>query len=111
MTHTDAHADITPLELERRLAAGEGLVVIDVREPAEWRIGHLRGARHIPMGSIAREMAALDPHAETVVYCHHGIRSATVAGWLRRAGFSRVHNLHGGIDRWSVEVEPGIPRY
>lgn len=104
-------ADFTPLELKRRLDAGEELVIIDVREPSEWQIGHLEGARHIPMARVQAEVESLDGSAGTVVYCHHGMRSATVAVWLRRSGFQRVHNLIGGIDRWSVEVDPSVPRY
>ena len=107
----EAHADMSPAELRQRLDAGDPLVVIDVREPAEWQIGHIDGARHLPMGRVQAEAGSLDPAAETVVYCHHGSRSASVAGWLRRSGFTNVHNLAGGIDRWSTDVDPSVPRY
>lgn len=107
----DGNEDLTPQELKRRLDAGDPLVVIDVREPAEWEIAHLDAARHLPMARVQEEVGTLDPAAETVVYCHHGARSAAVAGWLRRAGFARVHNLAGGIDRWSLEVDPSVARY
>lgn len=104
-------SNITPTELEQRLDAGEPIVVIDVREDAEWQIGHLAAARHIPMDRVREVADALDPSAPTVVYCHHGMRSATVADWLRRSGFSSVRNLVGGIDRWSTDVDPAVPRY
>lgn len=107
----EAHEDITPVELRQRLDAGEDLVVIDVREPAEWQIARIEGARHLPMGRVQAESGSLDPAAETVVYCHHGARSASVAGWLRRSGFANVHNLAGGIDRWSTDVDPSVARY
>lgn len=107
----DVHEDISPLELRRRLDAGDELVVIDVREPAEWELARIAGARHLPMGRVQAEVSSLDPGAETVVYCHHGARSASVAGWLRRAGFANVHNLAGGIDRWSTDVDPSVARY
>jgi sulfur-carrier protein adenylyltransferase/sulfurtransferase len=107
----DGNEDLTPEELKGRLDAGDPLVVIDVREPAEWQIAHLDMARHLPMARVQAEVGTLDPAAETVVYCHHGARSAAVASWLRRAGFARVHNLAGGIDRWSREVDPAMPRY
>jgi molybdopterin/thiamine biosynthesis adenylyltransferase/rhodanese-related sulfurtransferase len=107
----DAHGDISPLELRQRLDAGDPLVVIDVREPAEWQIARIEGARHLPMGRVQAEVDSLDPAAETVVYCHHGARSASVAGWLRRSGFTNVHNLSGGIDRWSTDVDPAVTRY
>lgn len=103
--------DITPVELKARLDAGEPVVVIDVREPGEWQVGHLAVARHIPLGRVREEAGALDPAAPTVVYCHHGMRSATAADWLRRSGFTRVQNLVGGIDRWSTDVDPSVPRY
>lgn len=108
---TDAHSDMSPQELRQRLDAGDALVVIDVREPSEWQIGHIAGSRHLPMGRVQAEIASLDAGAETVVYCHHGARSASVAGWLRRSGFTNVHNLTGGIDRWSVDVDASVPRY
>ena len=107
----EAHADLSPAELRQRLDAGDELVVIDVRETAEWEIGRIDGARHLPMGRVQAEVGSLDPAAETVVYCHHGARSASVAGWLRRAGFANVHNLAGGIDRWSTDVDPSVRRY
>lgn len=106
-----AHEDISPVELRQRLDAGDPLLVLDVREPAEWQIARIEGARHLPMGRVQAEAASLDPDAETVVYCHHGARSASVAGWLRRSGFTNVHNLAGGIDRWSIDVDPSVARY
>lgn len=107
----DPHQDISPEELKERLDSGAELVLLDVREPMEWQVGHLQGAVHVPMGSVAARIAELDPDAETVVYCHHGVRSAAVAGLLRRAGFRDVRNLTGGIDRWSIAVDASVPRY
>ena len=107
----DPHQDISPEELHSRLTAGEKVVLLDVREPVEWAIGHLEHAVHIPMRSVPSRMGELDPDAETVVYCHHGARSAAVAAALRQAGFRDVRNLTGGIDRWSTTVDAGIPRY
>ena len=105
------HEDFTPAELRRRLDAGERLVLVDVREPSEWAIGHLDGARHIPLRDVPAALATLDPGEPMVVYCHHGMRSANAAAVLRQAGFAEVHNLAGGIDRWSIEVDPSIARY
>ena len=107
----DPHQDITPEELQSRLDAGAKVVLLDVREPMEWAIGHLAGAVHIPMRSVSARIGELDPEAETVVYCHHGSRSAAVAAMLRHAGFRDVRNLTGGIDRWSTTVDAAIPRY
>lgn len=102
---------VTPVELKAQLDSGDRPVLLDVREPQEWEIAHLTGATHMPMGSIPDRVAELDPESEIVVYCHHGVRSAAVVDWLRAAGFRRVHNLAGGIDRWSLDVDPTLPRY
>jgi rhodanese-related sulfurtransferase len=56
-------------------------------------------------------LPSLDPNVEHVVYCHHGMRSAAAADWLREQGFTRVRNLTGGIDRWSLDVDPATRRY
>jgi adenylyltransferase/sulfurtransferase len=108
----DAEADaITPRALATRLSTGAGPVLLDVREPHEWRIARLPGARLVPLDTVADAAHTLDPEAELVVYCHHGIRSAAAVSWLREQGFSRARNLTGGIDRWSREVDPSTPRY
>lgn len=103
--------EIDPRELKARLDRGDRLRLIDVREPYEWEIAHLPQATLIPVGEIEGALPSLDRADEIVVHCHHGARSAAVAALLRRAGFGRVLNLAGGIDRWSVEVDPGVARY
>jgi len=103
--------DIMPSALATRLARRDPLLVIDVREEWEYAITHLEGATLIPMSAIPARHAALAREQEIVVYCHHGTRSGMVADYLRAAGFTRVLNLTGGIDRWSVDVDPSIPRY
>lgn len=102
---------IDPAELKRRLDAREPPVVLDVRERDELAICALAGALHIPMGDVPRRVGELDPEREIVCVCHHGVRSANVAAWLANAGFERVANLSGGIDRWARDVEPTMPRY
>ena len=102
---------ITPRELAERLVKGETLDVIDVREPYEWEIARIPGARLIPLGTLGQAIPSLDRSREIVVHCHHGIRSAAAAEALRGAGFTRVWNLAGGIERWSEEVDPRVPRY
>jgi rhodanese-related sulfurtransferase len=103
--------EILPQELDERLKRGERPVIIDVREPEETAIASFPGATHIPMGEIPSRVTELDPDRETVVVCHHGIRSAQVAMYLARLGFERVSNLSGGIDLWSATVDPAVPRY
>jgi len=105
--------ELSPAELAARRARDAGLQLLDVREAHEWDIGHIEGARHAPLGQLLDRLAglALDPDRDLVVYCHHGGRSAAAARQLAGAGYARVWNLAGGIDRWSVEVDPDVPRY
>ena len=91
---------------------GESFVLIDVREPHEHAIAFVHGAQAYPMSQAATWLAGLDPQAPTVVMCHHGGRSASVAQALvTRFGFQDVSNMEGGIDAWSCEVDTAIPRY
>jgi rhodanese-related sulfurtransferase len=103
--------EIDPIALKRRRDQGEEIFVLDVREPQEIEIAPFPGAAHIPMGDIPSRLTELDPDRETVVVCHHGVRSAQVAMYLARMGFERVLNLSGGIDAWSEEADPSTPRY
>jgi rhodanese-related sulfurtransferase len=98
-------------ELQRRLDAHEPLVVLDIRDHWETALARLDNAVHIPMEEIEHRTEELDPKAETVVYCHHGVRSAAVADFLARNGFSRVWNLEGGIDQWARKVDARMKRY
>jgi rhodanese-related sulfurtransferase len=104
-------SEIDPPALKERRARGEDLFVLDVREPEEIVIAPFPGATHIPMGDIPSRLTELDPDRETVVVCHHGVRSAQVAMYLARMGFERVLNLAGGIDAWSLDADPSTPRY
>ena len=102
---------IRPTELQDRIACGDLPVILDVREPEEVALAPFPHATHIPMGDVPARLAELDPDRETVVVCHHGIRSAQVASYLVQMGFERVANLVGGIEAWSCEVDPRVPRY
>src|SRR5882757_9197184 len=102
---------IDPVELKTRLARGEQIFILDVREPYEIELAAFRGANHIPLGDIPARIDELDPSRETVVVCHHGVRSAQVAMYLARSGFERVLNLSGGIDLWSETADAATPRY
>lgn len=96
---------------ELRRAGGEDLIVLDVREPEELAFARLDGAVHIPMRQIPARLPEIDRDRRVVVMCHHGMRSAQVAGFLREQGFARVENLDGGIDAWSAMIDPSVPRY
>ena len=106
------YATITPAEfLARREREGREVLLIDVREADEYDIAHVEGARLLPLSQFNEWASGLDPSIEAVVMCHHGIRSAQVCAFLARQGFKNLSNLEGGIDRWSCEVDPNVPRY
>ena len=90
-------SDITPQDLKARLDRHQALVLLDVREDWETALCRLDNATHIPIEEI-------------VVYCHHGVRSASVAEFLRQQGFKAV-NLQGGVDQWARVIDPRMKRY
>jgi rhodanese-related sulfurtransferase len=103
--------EITPQELKGRLDRREPIVLLDVRDPWETALARLDNAVHIPMDEIEMRAEELDAREETVVYCHHGVRSAAVAEYLRSIGFQRVMNLAGGVDEWARTVDRSMKRY
>ncbi|HET7876993.1 MAG TPA: rhodanese-like domain-containing protein [Methylomirabilota bacterium] len=103
--------DITPQQLKAKLDAREPLVLLDVRDDWETRLCRLEHSLHIPLEEIELRMEELNSQDEIVVYCHHGIRSAAVADFLRRLGFARAVNLAGGLDLWARTVDPTMRRY
>jgi adenylyltransferase/sulfurtransferase len=106
----DTMPEITPLELAERLRAGD-IDLIDVREPHEWDIAHIPGARLIPLGNLPAAVPSLDRTRDIVVQCRSGARSGRAVRLLQAAGFTRVRNLAGGILRWSDDVDPTVPKY
>jgi len=103
--------ELTPRELAARLRGGPPLELIDVREPQEWAIARIEGARLLPLSGFEAAPAALPRDRDLVLYCHAGVRSVTAARRLQAAGFTRVWSLAGGIARWSAEVDPSVPSY
>jgi rhodanese-related sulfurtransferase len=104
--------EITPAEVKAKLDSGAAVRMIDVREPEEHRICRIEGARLIPMRSIPQHLQELDSDdGAIVVFCHHGVRSLSVVDWLRRQNVENCRSMAGGIDRWTLEIDPGIPRY
>jgi rhodanese-related sulfurtransferase len=104
--------EVAPQELKTILAAEGKLFLLDVREPWETKAVQFPGAYMMPMGEIpARAYNELDPDQRTVVICHHGVRSLSVANWLRNQGFEHAQSLRGGIDAWSRDVDPTVARY
>ncbi|RMF71263.1 MAG: sulfurtransferase [Planctomycetota bacterium] len=103
--------ELDPADAARRLRESEDIVLLDCREPEELAIARIEGAVHIPMGDIPLRMTELDPDRQIIVFCHRGKRSYSVASYLRKMDFEKVYNLRGGIDAWSREVDPTVPRY
>ena len=103
--------EITPAEAKARLDGGEKLAFIDVREPWEHQVCRIEGATLIPLGSLAASLQTLPDVDEVICYCHHGMRSLDAAAWLRFQGIEKAKSLAGGIERWSLEVDPNIQRY
>ena len=103
--------DITPKELSDRLAQGNHIRIIDVREPHEWDISHIEGADLIPLGDLAMRMNELDSAEEIVLHCKTGARSARALDLLRTAGFRKLKNLKGGINAWAREIDSSLPTY
>lgn len=106
------YKEITPTELARRMDAGdETFQLIDVREPIEHELARIEEAHLLPLSRFQEWAGALAPETEIVFMCHHGIRSAQVCTFFARQGFTKLHNLAGGIDAWSREVDENVPLY
>lgn len=101
-------------EASERLSREGEAVLIDVREPEELALARIAGAEAVPMQSIPAEMQRLEALADEkklLFLCHHGVRSLQVAAWMREHGVENCFSVAGGIDRWSVDVDPSVPRY
>lgn len=102
--------DIEPSDLARRLDEEGSFQLLDIREPWEWSLAQIGKPQLLAMNQLPTALESLDRDRELIVYCHHGVRSEMAAEWLRGHGF-RARNLAGGIDRWSREIDPSVPRY
>lgn len=106
--------EITPKELKSRQDQGEKIVIIDVREPEEFAVAKIQDSRLVPMQGIPAQLQSIEALADesnVALLCHHGVRSLNVAQWLRQHGVENCFSISGGIDRWSLEVDPSVPRY
>ncbi|MFB3787249.1 MAG: rhodanese-like domain-containing protein [bacterium] len=108
----DSH-EVSPQEVKKKLDDGAPIILLDVREERELRIAAIPRALHIPMGEIHARYKEIsdDPAAEVIVFCHHGARSEVVMHQLWGLGYQNAKVMPGGIDAWSVEIDPKIPRY
>lgn len=102
---------VAALGLEAELQGEAPPVLVDVREPWEVELAAIPGALNIPLGELGDRLGELDSGADTVVFCHHGVRSGRAVELLNRVGFRRARHLRGGIEAWSREVDPEVPRY
>ncbi len=103
--------EIDPVEVKAKMDRGERFVLIDVREPHEYQICRIPGARLIPLGELPRRVHELDSADEIIAHCRSGVRSAKAVDFLRQAGFRKVKNMKGGILAWSDKVDPSVPKY
>ncbi len=104
-------AEVEPRALKAELDQGRRVLLLDVREPAEYQICRISGAKLIPLGTLPDHLKELDSAEDIVVYCHSGVRSGNATQFLRSAGFKRVRNLKGGIRAWTDDVDKSLPRY
>ncbi len=108
---TDAIPEVTPEELKVELSGKSPPVLVDVREPGEFAINRIPGARLIPLGELAKRTGELKRSEPIVLYCKMGGRSSRATRRLLDLGFTRVRNLRGGIDAWADRVDPTLVRY
>jgi len=106
-----ANGEISATDAAAAARRDSSTVLVDVREPFEWDIVHVDGARHVPLRELPARMRELDGHADVLVVCHHGTRSRQAVELLKAAGFSKARSVRGGIDAWATEVDPRLPRY
>ena len=107
----DAIPTISAPELKRKMDAQEPFELIDVREAFEYEIARIDGAKLIPLGEITERVNELQRERPIVVHCHSGRRSAEAVRLLQERGFANVYNLEGGIDAWSDQIDPSVPKY
>jgi len=107
-----APLEITCEDLKEKIEAGLPLRLVDCREPWEHELVRLADSANIPMNDTPGRLTEYQSFDEpTVVYCHHGVRSLHVVNFLRAQGVENVVSLRGGIDAWTMEVDPSLPRY
>jgi adenylyltransferase/sulfurtransferase len=108
---SDHPLEVTVQEASRQLASAQPPLLLDVREPSEHEVCRIPGARLIPMNSIPARLAEIPQGVPILVHCHHGGRSLKVTQFLRAKGYAQVSNVQGGIEAWSLKIDPQVPRY
>jgi adenylyltransferase/sulfurtransferase len=103
--------ETTVEEVQAQRDRGEDLLILDVRNPEEWQICHIDGAKLIPLGELPARVHELDSARDMVVHCKSGVRSAKAVAFLREAGFRKIKNVRGGILEWARKIDPSLPTY
>jgi adenylyltransferase/sulfurtransferase len=106
---TEGEIEVT--EVKAKLDRGDNFVLIDVREPHEYKIASIPGAKLVPLGEVPKRLDEFDKNADIVIHCKSGMRSAKACGILKQAGFEHVRNMKGGILAWSDQVDATVPKY
>jgi sulfur-carrier protein adenylyltransferase/sulfurtransferase len=106
-----ANLEIEPREVKQLLDRGEEFLFVDVREDWEHQLCRIEGAQLVPLGQLPANVAKFEAAEDIVLYCHSGRRSLDAAAWLRAQGIAGARSMAGGIDRWSREIDPSVPRY
>lgn len=102
---------ISAKEVSERIGRGDKLLLVDVREPWEYDVCRIPSAKLIPLGTLPANVNTLLDADDVICYCHHGMRSLDAAVWLRQHGVESAKSMAGGIEHWSAEVDPSVPRY
>jgi rhodanese-related sulfurtransferase len=106
-----ANIEIMPREVKDLLAQNDKILFLDVREQWEYDTAHLQGSVLIPLREVPGNLQRIENSDQVIVFCHHGMRSLDAAAWLRTQGVESARSMTGGIDRWSTEIDPSVPRY
>lgn len=109
----DPQWEIHPHDVHKLKKSEAEILILDVRQQMEWEHTHIEGAILIPLDQLPRRLAELEKWRgkRIIVHCHHGARSLRATAWLRQAGFEQAHSMAGGIEAWSLLVDPNVRRY
>jgi rhodanese-related sulfurtransferase len=106
-----SNIEISPREVKERIDRGEKILLVDVREKWEFETSRIEGTELVPLREVPENLPRFEDAEEIVLFCHHGVRSLDAAAWLRSQGVEGARSMAGGIDRWSAEIDPKVPRY
>ncbi len=111
--NVDSRWEVHPHDVHKMKKSEAEILILDVRQPREWDHTRIEGAMLIPLDQLPQRLAELEKWRgrRIIVYCHHGSRSLRATAWLRQAGFEQAHSMAGGIEAWSLLVDPAVRRY